>query len=723
MGDAAQTFDSALLTSDRAPSPCPTSNGLVGAKRWFESEPDFRERREKEAEWERGAEKRRQKREQDATDQRELEEKRERRRERERALATDPGWCNCPGAHDGFEYKLAGCATCGPRNAQRGKRILRFADVVDGDGLQKPWTTLKIAKEMRDFDRLISSIRDKEAELEETRTLLHESCHGASVKPSTWTPVPFVHPSLDSQLGHVFEFRGLADGVHDGVDPTGSMHQLFPKEVDGILRQIHLAEPVRWPGLPGFQVWNTNHDPCLSRRVRALSNAVQLDRAIAAETAARRKSRIAELCGWVDRQETKAFCERLAGANTSAPGWTLMPPPPMTEHAMHRIAGCPCNHDDDTTGDDDDDDLETLSTPQSEGGSSAVKLLRCGQTGTDCSVCRAHSWSSRVAVQRFVDAAEHRDIRLPLSDAPGSPPFEGFVAHNHPAAACNCHRFDSSVRTDPSECDHPSHHLERGAAGVRELREILKGLGIPVWRDGAPIPALECVQNLSNHHQAPAASKRRWADAQLARKRRAVDKGAEASAKRKAAPRAKPSRPSRFLPFEQALAFARGLHLTSAVAWRAWNKTGARPVNIPGSPDSVYKHVGWQGWSHWLSRSRGEAWAADDECATDEQKADRARLAAPGAAARASERERARERDFALGVEQKQDSDSLEAFLQHEKMRRQGRCDSCNDFPAPGQCLKKCGGCGGPRYCSLECQSTDWPSHKAQCMAARAARK
>jgi len=160
-------------------------------------------------------------------------------------------------------------------------------------------------------------------------------------------------------------------------------------------------------------------------------------------------------------------------------------------------------------------------------------------------------------------------------------------------------------------------------------------------------------------------------------------------------------------------------------------KTGARPVDVPSGPDFVHEHVGWQGWSHWLSRSRGEAWAADDECATDEQKADRARLAAPGAAARASERERARERDFALGVvsreatrrQRKQDSDSLEAFLQHEKMRRQGRCDSCNDFPAPGQCLKKCGGCGGPRYCSLECQSTDWPSHKAQCMAARAARK
>ena len=28
--------------------------------------------------------------------------------------------------------------------------------------------------------------------------------------------------------------------------------------------------------------------------------------------------------------------------------------------------------------------------------------------------------------------------------------------------------------------------------------------------------------------------------------------------------------------------------------------TGARPVNIPSTPEGVYKHDGWQGWGHWL---------------------------------------------------------------------------------------------------------------------------
>lgn len=28
--------------------------------------------------------------------------------------------------------------------------------------------------------------------------------------------------------------------------------------------------------------------------------------------------------------------------------------------------------------------------------------------------------------------------------------------------------------------------------------------------------------------------------------------------------------------------------------------TGARPANIPSSPETVYKHYGWQGHGHWL---------------------------------------------------------------------------------------------------------------------------
>jgi hypothetical protein len=55
-----------------------------------------------------------------------------------------------------------------------------------------------------------------------------------------------------------------------------------------------------------------------------------------------------------------------------------------------------------------------------------------------------------------------------------------------------------------------------------------------------------------------------------------------------------------FLPFEKALLYARSLKLKNTKAWRAWRMSGARPANIPSTPNAVYKHEGWQGWGHWL---------------------------------------------------------------------------------------------------------------------------
>ena len=55
-----------------------------------------------------------------------------------------------------------------------------------------------------------------------------------------------------------------------------------------------------------------------------------------------------------------------------------------------------------------------------------------------------------------------------------------------------------------------------------------------------------------------------------------------------------------FLPFSQALAFARSLGLGSEKAWRVWRKEGKRPANVPSSPEQAYKDGGWQGWGHWL---------------------------------------------------------------------------------------------------------------------------
>ena len=59
-------------------------------------------------------------------------------------------------------------------------------------------------------------------------------------------------------------------------------------------------------------------------------------------------------------------------------------------------------------------------------------------------------------------------------------------------------------------------------------------------------------------------------------------------------------KPSNFVPFGQALAFAHSLGLGNMKEWKAWCKEGRRPPNVPSAPDATYKGGGWQGWGHWL---------------------------------------------------------------------------------------------------------------------------
>ena len=66
-----------------------------------------------------------------------------------------------------------------------------------------------------------------------------------------------------------------------------------------------------------------------------------------------------------------------------------------------------------------------------------------------------------------------------------------------------------------------------------------------------------------------------------------------------------------FLPFEEARAYARGLGLGSAKAWRSHCKTARRrgtlPAGIPAGPENTYARCGWQGYGDWLgtgARSR-----------------------------------------------------------------------------------------------------------------------
>ena len=60
----------------------------------------------------------------------------------------------------------------------------------------------------------------------------------------------------------------------------------------------------------------------------------------------------------------------------------------------------------------------------------------------------------------------------------------------------------------------------------------------------------------------------------------------------------------KFLPFKQALVFARSLKLTSKVEWTVWSKSGGRKANMPSHPDEIYKHAGWQCYGHWLGTGK-----------------------------------------------------------------------------------------------------------------------
>ena len=62
-----------------------------------------------------------------------------------------------------------------------------------------------------------------------------------------------------------------------------------------------------------------------------------------------------------------------------------------------------------------------------------------------------------------------------------------------------------------------------------------------------------------------------------------------------------------FLPFEEALAVAQSLGLASSKEWKAWGKEGMRPSNLPSGPEQTYKHDGWQGWGHWLGTGNQHA--------------------------------------------------------------------------------------------------------------------
>ena len=59
---------------------------------------------------------------------------------------------------------------------------------------------------------------------------------------------------------------------------------------------------------------------------------------------------------------------------------------------------------------------------------------------------------------------------------------------------------------------------------------------------------------------------------------------------------------SRFswMPFEEAREYARGLNFTTQKQWIDYVRSGKLPINIPRSPSSSYKKLGWQNWGDFL---------------------------------------------------------------------------------------------------------------------------
>ena len=63
-------------------------------------------------------------------------------------------------------------------------------------------------------------------------------------------------------------------------------------------------------------------------------------------------------------------------------------------------------------------------------------------------------------------------------------------------------------------------------------------------------------------------------------------------------------------PFDAARAYVRSLHLTGSKAWEEWCTSGAKPNDIPFSPQRTYKGKGWAGIGDWLGCQPDD----DEEC-------------------------------------------------------------------------------------------------------------
>ena len=58
-------------------------------------------------------------------------------------------------------------------------------------------------------------------------------------------------------------------------------------------------------------------------------------------------------------------------------------------------------------------------------------------------------------------------------------------------------------------------------------------------------------------------------------------------------------------PFEEARDYARSLGLNSEKEWKEWSKSGLRPLDIPSTPDQLFKDKGWLSYGDFLGYKEG----------------------------------------------------------------------------------------------------------------------
>lgn len=81
---------------------------------------------------------------------------------------------------------------------------------------------------------------------------------------------------------------------------------------------------------------------------------------------------------------------------------------------------------------------------------------------------------------------------------------------------------------------------------------------------------------------------------------------------RRAAKQAGKPKAPQFMAFDKAVMFARGLKLRTAKEWETWRKSGARPADMPSSPQRTYRYCceTLLGGSHGRRRGGGQRFAA-----------------------------------------------------------------------------------------------------------------